>query len=82
MNVDVCFVAQQLHKVGTVREALDLLEPLDARTLRLVGAAYDPHLRLRAKAGKDELVKRLINLTVVLRIWAIEYGRLRRESQA
>jgi hypothetical protein len=82
MNVDICFVAQQLHKVSSEHEAFDLLEGLDARTLRLVAKAYGPDVVLRPKAGRDELVKRLILITVSVRLWAIEYGRARRSQQA
>lgn len=71
INIDQ--VADRLRKVATSAEAYELLCLLPAKTLRLVGAAYDPHMILRRKAGQEELVKGLIHRTVGMRMWIMEY---------
>lgn len=83
-TVEIYEVAQRLHVVASEAEARELLATLDARTLRLVGRAYESLMAqaydnqrvvLRAKAGKDELVKRLIHVTVGMRLWVAAYKR-------
>ena len=69
-SVDVTEIAYRLRHVATAEQAAELLGSLPPRVLRLVALAYDPYFpMLRAKAGREELVRYIVRNTVGLRVW-------------